>query len=71
MSTINYLWWKTKYLSDSLLNQIIWAIVWALPKRVIYVAGIRMIAHATTGQYAQTDTGDIRAMTCLRRWSVK
>ncbi len=43
-------------------------IVWKLPNWLIYWAGIRLMAHATTGEYANTETPALLAMDALERW---
>jgi hypothetical protein len=42
--------------------------VWHLPKRLVYQCAIRVIAHATTGQYANQIVPDLTAMDALERW---
>lgn len=39
-----------------------------LPRWLVRHAAIRLISHATTGIYANTDTTEVRALTALRRW---
>ena len=41
-----------------------------LPKRLVYWAAIRLIAHATCGRYSATVVPDLTAMDALRRWDV-
>ena len=45
----------------------IW-IVWRLPKTLIMWATIRLVAHATTGQYDTTIVPELSAMNALKRW---
>lgn len=47
------------------------AIANMLPRWLVEVATIRLIAHATTGKYGSTDVNELRAMTALRRWDKK
>ena len=42
--------------------------VWKLPRSLIMWASIRLIAHATTGQYGNTVVPELTAMDALERW---
>jgi hypothetical protein len=44
------------------------AIAWKLPKWLVYWCSIRLIAHATTGQYGSTIAPELPAMEALKRW---
>ena len=46
------------------------ALVWRLPRWVIYWAAIRLMAHATTGRYGSQVVPDLRAMDALERWEM-
>ena len=39
-----------------------------LPKKLVYFTTIRLLIFATTGEYSNTNTESIRAITTLRRW---
>ena len=41
---------------------------WALPKWLITWASVRMIAHATQGEYGTTIVPELSAMDALTRW---
>jgi hypothetical protein len=43
-------------------------IAWRLPKRLVYWAAVRLVAHATQGVYGNTVVPDLTAMEALRRW---
>lgn len=43
-------------------------IAWALPKRIVQWAAIRLIAHATQGAYSTQVVPDLSAMDALKRW---
>jgi hypothetical protein len=43
-------------------------IVWRLPKRFIMWSYIRVVAHATTGEYGDTIVVELTAMDALKRW---
>ncbi len=46
-------------------------IVWHLPRCMIVWAAIRLMAHATTGEYAHQDTSAITFADALNRWNAK
>lgn len=43
-------------------------VAWALPRSVVHHAGIRLVAHATTGFYGNTNVGTVTAVAVLMRW---
>ena len=43
-------------------------VAWHLPRWLIKWASIRMIAHATTGRYENTDVPTLTAMDAVGRW---
>lgn len=45
----------------------IW-IAWKLPRWLVRWASVRMIAHATTGEYSKTVVPELTAMDALGRW---
>lgn len=44
------------------------AIAWALPRWLVKWCFVRVVAHATTGQYGDTVLPSITAMESLKRW---
>ena len=52
------------HVRDSLARRI----AFALPRRVVMWASIRLIGHATVGKHGDTVVPDLRAMEALRRW---
>lgn len=46
-------------------------IVWLLPEWMIYWAGIRLLAKATTGKYGDTEPTSIDIVEILNRWEEK
>lgn len=46
-------------------------IAWLLPKWLVYYASIRLIAHATMGDYGTTVVPELKAMDALDRWEVQ
>ena len=53
---------------DRTLEKIVIAIAWALPKRLAYWCAIRVIAHATQGEYSTQIVPELSAMDALKRW---
>lgn len=43
-------------------------VAYALPAQVVYYAGIRLGAHATTGKYSSTVVPDMPFMAAIERW---
>ena len=43
---------------------------WRLPRRLVYWCSIRLIAHATQGQYGNQIVPDLTAMDALDRWEI-
>jgi len=39
-----------------------------MPKKLIYLTAIRLMAHATMGKYGKTEVPGITAMKALRRY---
>lgn len=46
---------------------LIW-IAWRLPKSLIKWCAIRLMAHATVGEYANQVVPELMAMEALKRW---
>lgn len=45
--------------------------VYKLPKELVYYCTIRLMAYGTTGKYSNTNVGNVRAITLLKRWCDK
>lgn len=43
-------------------------IAWWMPHSLVYWCAIRLMVHATQGEYSNTVVPDLRAMTALQRW---
>lgn len=43
-------------------------LAWAMPRRLVYWCALRLIAHATQGQYGNTVVPELGAMDALKRW---
>jgi hypothetical protein len=46
-------------------------IAYRLPRWLVYLAAVRLIAHATTGKYGTQIVPDLLAMEALKRWDSK
>ena len=57
-----------RYNTNKLGEKLLTAIVWRLPRRLVYWSAIRVIAHATSGQYSHTVVPELPAMEALKRW---
>lgn len=45
-------------------------VVWHLPRGFVMWCAIRVIAHATTGQYSNQLVPELKAMDAIDRWKV-
>ena len=43
-------------------------IVWKLPRQLVMWCAIRLMAHATTGQYGNQEPDRVSIMEALKRW---
>ena len=43
-------------------------LAYRLPRRAVYFAAVRLVAHATTGKYSNTVVPELTAMDALTRW---
>ena len=55
-------WWLVK--KDRLQ---MW-LAWTLPKWLVKLATVRLIVHATTGEYESTVVPELTAIDALKRW---
>ena len=46
---------------------LIWA-VWKLPRRLVMWCAVRVISHATAGQWSSQNVPELTAMDALKRW---
>jgi hypothetical protein len=58
-----YWWWERPK------ERLLMSFVYRLPRQLVYRAAIRVIAHATTGQWGQQIVPELTAMEALERWS--
>ena len=50
------------------MNKVWTWIAWRLPKKLVYWATIRLISHATVGEYSNQVVPDLNAIDALNRW---
>ncbi len=55
-------------MSETMKDKIWMWIVWKLPKTLIKWAAVRLMAHATTGQYGTCNTPSTTIIEALQRW---
>ena len=53
---------------DQTMDKLYCKVAWVLPRRLVYWAAIRLIAHATTGQYSDQEVPRLSATDALGRW---
>jgi hypothetical protein len=46
---------------------LIW-IAWAMPKCVVYWCAVRLMSHATVGEYSDQVVPELTALDALKRW---
>jgi len=57
-----------RYEADKLIEKVLMAIAWSMPRKLAMWCAIRVIAHATTGKYSNQVVPDLSAMDALDRW---
>lgn len=58
-----------RYELSKLRERTLMALAWRLPRPLVYWCAIRLMAHATTGQYGTTEAPALLAMDALKRWN--
>lgn len=53
------------------MDRIAQKLAWWLPRKLVYFAAIRLIAHATTGKHGNTIVPELLATEALDRWMQK
>lgn len=43
-------------------------LAWKLPRRLVYWSAIRLMAHATAGEYGSTCPSELNVIEALKRW---
>jgi len=61
--------WEIKHRILEFPERYMWPTLAALlPRKLVYYASIRLMAHATTGKYSSQIVPDLTAMDALQRW---
>lgn len=55
-------------LEEEMMNKFYLWLAYRLPRRLVYWASIRLMAHATQGQWSTQIVPDLSAMDALQRW---
>jgi cytochrome c-type biogenesis protein CcmH/NrfF len=56
--------------TDPLEQVLVW-IIWRLPRRIVYWAAIRLMAHATTAVYPTRTPDGVTILEALDAWDVQ
>ncbi|MGJ4945098.1 hypothetical protein ACQR1W_31365 [Bradyrhizobium sp. HKCCYLS1011] len=51
-----------------MFDNIAMKLAWALPRRIVYWAAIRLGCNATQGQYSDQSVPDLNFIDALKRW---
>ena len=57
-----------KYTYEKYKEKLLLAVVWKLPKSIVYWCAIRLGANATQGEWVNESPTDLKFMTALKRW---
>ena len=57
-----------KQFPSKLREKLEWWVAFHFPKRVAYLASIRIGAHATTGEYSSTCVNELTFVDAIERW---
>jgi hypothetical protein len=60
-----------RYLASKRLERLLLWFVWRLPRRLVYWAAIRLMAHATQGPWSSQEVPALLAVDALKRWELK
>ncbi len=51
------------------MTEKIWIkLAWLLPRKLVMWAALRLVAHATQGEYGNTIVPELSAMDAIKRW---
>lgn len=53
---------------DRMAEKALMAVAWRLPRSLVYLCAIRVVAHATTGQWSSQNVPELYAVDALKRW---
>jgi hypothetical protein len=68
MNRAQLIWHTRSYEANKVRERLVMALVWRLPRWLIYWSAIRLMAHATTGRYGSQVVPDLTVMDALERW---
>lgn len=57
-----------KYFYEKYKEKALLAIVWSLPKSIVYWSAIRLGCNATQGKYSNESPTDLNFVDALKRW---
>jgi len=62
-------WWPVwKHRMEVRGTKLAMGIVWLLPRWVVYWCSVRLMAHASTGQWGHQVVPELTALEALKRW---
>ena len=64
----SWIWWDIKDACRVKTEKLQMWVAWKLPKWLVKWAAVRLISHATTGQYGKQLVPALGAMEALKRW---
>lgn len=59
---------EVRYEATKLAEKLVMKVAWKLPKKLVMWCAVRVIAHATTGEYSNQVVPELGAMEALDRW---
>lgn len=71
MIDVAYLKFSAEHEVSRVFEKLVIKIAWMLPKRLAYWCALRVIAHATSGQYSNQVVPELKALEALQRWEYK
>lgn len=61
-------WWRLRHDRNYFAERAQMWIAWHLPGWLVYRCAVRLMAHATTGEYGNQEPGNISIIDALKRW---
>lgn len=59
---------EIRYQASTYAEKAIMAIAWMLPRTLVMWCAVRVLAHATTGEWSSQVVPELTAMDALERW---
>ncbi len=63
---LEWLFFKSRV--DRRWEKLMMTLAWKLPKVLVKCASLRLMAHATQGEYSDTEVPELDVLTALGRW---